>query len=103
MSTHNSTKQAKGEVEQIEELSPSDSIDGRIVTLNAESESNEAFKTSRPWFARILKRPPPQRFLDDVVQMNNIELDEDQVKKIVRKLDLLIVPALAVCYAFYYM
>jgi hypothetical protein len=59
--------------------------------------------SSHHWYSRFLKQPPSQKFLDDVMHMNTVELDEAQVKRLVRRLDLLICPALAVCYAFYYM
>ncbi|KAK1224120.1 hypothetical protein PQX77_012979 [Marasmius sp. AFHP31] len=50
----------------------------------------------------FLKKNPSPRFLADVVKMNQTELDPKEVKRIERKVDLLIIPALAVCYMFYY-
>ncbi|KAJ8085798.1 hypothetical protein PM082_004616 [Marasmius tenuissimus] len=49
-------------------------------------------------FGYFLKKNPSPRFLADVVKMNQTELDPKEVKRIERKVDLLIIPALAVCY-----
>ncbi|KAL0575525.1 hypothetical protein V5O48_006448 [Marasmius crinis-equi] len=51
---------------------------------------------------QYLKKEPSPRFIADVVKMNQTELDPKEVKRIERKIDLLIMPALAVCYMFYY-
>ncbi|TFK46759.1 MFS general substrate transporter [Heliocybe sulcata] len=50
----------------------------------------------------FLKTNPSPAFLSDVQRMNKVELEVKEVKRIERKIDLLIIPALAVCYAFYY-
>jgi MFS family permease len=53
-------------------------------------------------FGWLFKKNPSKTFLEDVQRMNSLELDGAVVKRIERRLDMLIVPALAVCYAFYY-
>ncbi|EJD50788.1 MFS general substrate transporter [Auricularia subglabra TFB-10046 SS5] len=50
----------------------------------------------------ILKKNPSPAFMADVAKMNEQPLDPKEVRRIERKIDMLIMPALAVCYAFYY-
>ncbi|KAH8920612.1 MFS general substrate transporter [Atractiella rhizophila] len=55
------------------------------------------------WFARkFLKKNPSPEFINDVQRMNERELDEKEMRRIDRRVDWLIVPALGVCYGFYY-
>jgi len=46
----------------------------------------------------ILKKNPSPQFIADVAKMNETPLDPVQVKRLERKIDLLIIPALAICY-----
>jgi hypothetical protein len=48
--------------------------------------------------SRILKKNPSPKFLEDLSKMNNAELDPREVKRIERKVDYLVMPALSVCY-----
>ncbi|KAK1234924.1 hypothetical protein PQX77_001865 [Marasmius sp. AFHP31] len=64
------------------------------------SENDEEQSSSR--FGYLFKKNPSPRFIADVVKMNQTELDPKEVKRIERRVDLLIIPALAVCYMFYY-
>ncbi|KAJ3986294.1 MFS general substrate transporter [Lentinula detonsa] len=50
----------------------------------------------------LQKKNPSPQFLADVAKMNETELDPRKVKHVERKIDLLIMPALAICYMFYY-
>lgn len=50
----------------------------------------------------FLKKNPSPNFIADVATMNETELDEKEVARIERKIDWLIIPALSVCYMFYY-
>ena len=47
---------------------------------------------------RLQKKNPSPEFLAEVVKMNQTELDSQKVKDVERKIDLLIMPALAICY-----
>lgn len=47
---------------------------------------------------RMQKRNPSLHFLAEVAKMNETELDPQRVKQIERKIDLLIMPALTICY-----
>jgi hypothetical protein len=55
------------------------------------------------WYHRFLKEPPSPEFKTAVAELHDTDLDSDELKRLTRRLDLLICPALAVCYAFYYM
>lgn len=79
------------EVEQVEDAS-----------VPAPLDSDVAIDEKR-WYSRFLKQPAPLEFNADLLAMNETELDPAEVKRLTRKLDMLICPALAVCYAFYYM
>lgn len=46
----------------------------------------------------FLKKNPSPQFIADVAKMNETELDPVEVKRIERKIDLLIIPALSICY-----
>ncbi|KAJ7460643.1 MFS general substrate transporter [Mycena latifolia] len=50
----------------------------------------------------FLKKDPSPDFIADVATMNETTLDPKEVKRIERKIDWLIIPALSVCYMFYY-
>ncbi|KAJ6624935.1 MFS general substrate transporter [Mycena sp. CBHHK59/15] len=50
----------------------------------------------------FLKKNPSPDFIADVATMNDTELDPKEVARIERKIDWLIIPALSVCYMFYY-
>ncbi|KAJ7623484.1 MFS general substrate transporter [Roridomyces roridus] len=50
----------------------------------------------------FLKRDPGADFIADLSDMNATELDQAEVKRIERKIEWLILPALSVCYMFYY-
>ncbi|EPQ52012.1 MFS general substrate transporter [Gloeophyllum trabeum ATCC 11539] len=86
-------KEKEQSVEQLE-IAPDD-----LVWATREAEDVEP---PRSFFGKFLKKNPSPQFLADVQKMNTIVLDPVQVKRIERKVDALIIPALAVCYAFYY-
>ncbi|KAJ7113689.1 MFS general substrate transporter [Mycena crocata] len=50
----------------------------------------------------FLKKNPSPNFIADVATMNETVLDPKEVARIERKIDWLIIPALSVCYMFYY-
>ncbi|KAK7031408.1 MFS general substrate transporter [Favolaschia claudopus] len=50
----------------------------------------------------FLKKNPSPEFIADVATMNETALDPKEVARIERKIDWLIIPALSVCYMFYY-
>ncbi|KAH7878915.1 MFS general substrate transporter [Lentinula edodes] len=79
----------KTEVEQVENVLP-----------------RSPYQSKEPGPASILnwlqKKNPSPQFLADVAKMNETELDPGKVKHVERKIDLLIMPALAICYMFYY-
>ncbi|KAJ6581186.1 MFS general substrate transporter [Mycena capillaripes] len=50
----------------------------------------------------FLKKNPSPDFIADVATMNDTVLDPKEVARIERKIDWLIIPALSVCYMFYY-
>ncbi|KAJ7132142.1 MFS general substrate transporter [Mycena epipterygia] len=50
----------------------------------------------------FLKKNPSPDFVADVATMNETVLDPKEVARIERKIDWLIIPALSVCYMFYY-
>ncbi|KAL1683548.1 major facilitator superfamily domain-containing protein [Schizophyllum commune] len=54
------------------------------------------------FWGKVFKQNPSKQFMDDVVEMNKTELNAKDVKRIERRIDLLIMPCLAICYAFYY-
>ncbi|KAJ7600577.1 MFS general substrate transporter [Mycena floridula] len=54
------------------------------------------------FFSRMLKRNPSPQFIVDVGKMNTVPLDKKEVKRIERKIDMLIMPVLSICYMFYY-
>ncbi|KAH8824645.1 MFS general substrate transporter [Flagelloscypha sp. PMI_526] len=67
--------------------------------FNAEHQDLEV----HPGFwGKFLKKNPSPEFMADLARMNEMELDPVVVKRLERKVDMLIMPALAICYAFYY-
>ncbi len=46
----------------------------------------------------FLKKNPSPTFIGDVARMNTYDLDPVVIKRLEKKVDLLIIPALAVCY-----
>ncbi|KAK7454621.1 hypothetical protein VKT23_011374 [Stygiomarasmius scandens] len=66
--------------------------------------TTETFVEAQPggFWRRFLKQNPSPDFLADVAKMNETELDLKEVRRIERKIDLLIMPMLSVCYMFYY-
>ncbi|KAJ7849435.1 MFS general substrate transporter [Mycena leptocephala] len=50
----------------------------------------------------FLKKNPSPEFIADLATMNGTELDPKEIARIERKIDWLIIPALSVCYMFYY-
>lgn len=66
-----------------------------FVVPDADYDTN----ASAGFWGRFLKKSPSPRFLEDLQRMNETELDEVKIQKIERKLDWLIIPALAICYA----
>ncbi|KAJ6496763.1 MFS general substrate transporter [Mycena vulgaris] len=50
----------------------------------------------------FLKKNPSPDFVADVATMNETVLDPKEVARIERKIDWLIIPALSICYMFYY-
>ncbi|KAE9406312.1 MFS general substrate transporter [Gymnopus androsaceus JB14] len=79
----------KAEVEQVE---------------NVLSRSKFHDEETRPagLLDRLQKKNPSPEFLAEVAKMNQTELDPQKVKHVERKIDFLIMPALAICYMFYY-
>ncbi|KAJ3789806.1 MFS general substrate transporter [Lentinula aff. detonsa] len=83
------SKAEKAEVEQVEDV------------LDQTPYQTEELRSGGilNWLQK--KNASPQ-FLADVAKMNETELDPRKVKHVERKIDLLIMPALAICYMFYY-
>ncbi len=50
------------------------------------------------FFGCFLKKNPSTAFIADVAKMNTMELDPKVIRRLERKIDLLIIPALATCY-----
>lgn len=75
----------KAEVEQVE---------------NVLSRSKFHDEETRPvgLLDRLQKKNPSPEFLAEVAKMNQTELDPQKVKHVERKIDFLIMPALAICY-----
>jgi hypothetical protein len=63
---------------------------------------NEDTSKPRTGLRKLLRRNPSMDFIREVAVENTKELDPAEVSRIERKLFWLIVPALAVDYAFYY-
>jgi hypothetical protein len=80
----------KAEVEQFEDV---------LNQVTSPDEEPPRSVSILDWFQK--KNPSPQ-FLADVAKVNETQLDARKVKHVERKIDLLIMPALAVCYMFYY-
>ncbi|KAF9268407.1 MFS general substrate transporter [Marasmius fiardii PR-910] len=84
------------------QVSLKDEEKGSIEEIEHRDDSSIDEERPQGWFGRFLKKNPSPRFNEDVVKMNKTTLDPKQVKRIERKIDFLIMPALAVCYMFYY-
>ncbi|KAK0194951.1 major facilitator superfamily domain-containing protein [Armillaria mellea] len=63
----------------------------------------EICKRRPRFFGKLLKAELERALLDGLACMNETVLDPVVVKRIERKVDLLVIPALAVCYMFYYL
>ena len=67
--------------------------------VGKESNTDNNVATKRGGILRyFLKDDPAPELLDGLARLNETELDEAQVKRIERRIDMLIIPALAVCY-----
>lgn len=49
-------------------------------------------------FGFMFKKNPSPEFITDLAKMNETELDPQEVRRLTRKIDLLILPALSICY-----
>ncbi len=69
-------------------------------TIECIEETPGAEEKKRRWglLGRLLKDDPAPELLEDLARMNETELDPVKVKAIERRIDMLIIPALAVCY-----
>jgi len=95
MPTMSDLEKAKGSSDHIEEIYE-DRPDQFVYTAG-EDESKP-----RTGLRRLLRRNPSYEFIKEVAEENQKELDPVEVSKVERKLFWMIVPALAVDYAFYY-
>ena len=85
-------KHSSEHIEEIIEHRPDD-----IVYTAGEDESKP-----RTGLRKLLRRNPSFEFIKEVAEENRKELDPVEVKRVERKLFWMIVPVLAVDYAFYY-
>lgn len=89
-------EKAKSSSEHVEEID--DSNENRpVVYTEGEDDSKP-----RTGLRRLLRKNPSLDFIKEVAEENKKELDPVEVGRVERKLFWLIVPALAVDYAFYY-
>lgn len=49
-------------------------------------------------FGFLFKKNPSPEFITDLAKMNETELDPQEIRRLTRKIDLLILPALSMCY-----
>lgn len=49
-------------------------------------------------FGFLFKKNPSPEFIADLAKMNDTELDPKEIRRLTRKIDLLILPALSICY-----
>lgn len=49
-------------------------------------------------FGFMFKKNPSPEFITDLAKMNDTELDPKEIRRLTRKIDLLILPALSICY-----
>lgn len=49
-------------------------------------------------FGFMFKKNPSPEFIADLAKMNETELDPKEIRRLTRKIDLLILPALSICY-----
>ncbi|KAF5367437.1 hypothetical protein D9758_003800 [Tetrapyrgos nigripes] len=84
-------------------LSPSDPEKAEAIQIeNALVPDTDVAQSSGGFWRSVLKKNPSPQFLEDVAKKNETELELAVVKRIERKIDLLIMPMLSVCYMFYY-
>ncbi|TRM57590.1 major facilitator superfamily domain-containing protein [Schizophyllum amplum] len=82
----------KPTIEEVEVANPDKrDWDDRDTTLDVDAHPG--------FWGKLFKQNPSKQFMDDVADMNTTELNAKEVKRIERKIDLLIMPCLAVCYA----
>jgi hypothetical protein len=69
-------------------------------SVGHEWAERDAADIDRPpgYWGRFLKKNPSPEFIADVAKMNDTQLDPVEVKRIMRKVDALIIPALSICY-----
>ncbi|KAF9020481.1 MFS general substrate transporter [Hymenopellis radicata] len=94
----NATPSKESDKPQIEEIEDQRKTDLSWTTQNDQEDTTRA--SGR--FGALLKRNPSPAFLADVAKLNSMDLDPKEVKRLERKIDLLIIPALSICYMFYY-
>ena len=93
VSNPTSNPPSKGEKFEVEEL------EAAVDDLSWTERDDDHDLDRHPGFwGKYLKKNPSPQFLADVAKMNATDLDPAQVKRIERKVDLLIIPALAICY-----
>ncbi|KAG7096489.1 hypothetical protein E1B28_003919 [Marasmius oreades] len=90
---HSTTIQVGGEDEEKGSI---EEIENRDDSSIQDEEGREG------WIGRFPKKNPSSRFNADVIKLNQTTLNTKEVKRIERKIDFLIMPALSVCYMFYY-
>lgn len=74
------------------------SIDHIEVEETAKADVVPPSAADKSAFWRIFKTDPDPAFLADLARINETDLDEARVKRMERRIDWLIIPALAVCY-----
>ncbi|ODN94344.1 hypothetical protein L198_05201 [Cryptococcus wingfieldii CBS 7118] len=87
----------KGTTEHVENASIKDEA-REVVQYDAQEDTTKP----RTGLRKLLRRNPSVEFIQDVALANETELDPGEVKRVERKIWWLIVPALAIDYAFYY-
>ncbi|KIY43647.1 MFS general substrate transporter [Fistulina hepatica ATCC 64428] len=87
----------KQSVEQLERAVPS---------TNAAEWEGPHFVDAEPpvptFWGHFLKQNPSPQFIADITKMAESPLDPVMVKRLERRIDIMIMPALAICYMFYY-
>ena len=95
MPTLGDLEKAKGSTDHIEEVY--EERPDQVVFTGGEDVSKP-----RTGLRKLLRRNPSYEFIREVAEQNQKDLDPAEVSKVERKLFWMIVPALAVDYAFYY-
>lgn len=85
----------KGEKAEVEEVEAA--VDNDLTWANRDDAHNDLDRHPGFW-GKFLKKNPSPEFLADVAKMNATDLDPAQVKRVERRMDLLIIPALSICY-----